>query len=394
VALAYLAGKRLWRTRAAAVAGAGTLALSIPFLIFGRQGRYYSQCAFFSLLGLHGYAGIGSGGRSPTLVLFVAAVLLFHTHYVYCATLLGTVLAHALLFERAKLRPVLLVCAGVSLLNLPWIVWFSGIRPGGDAYIGSVLEASKLFGYTTAYLGLVVDQLFDLRLLAIPLLVVAWRAVKQEPAFTVAPETRRNLLLLLLFCVVNAVTLAALSPLLYYRYLAPLVPAVFLVIGLMVGSLWQRSRGLAVAAVALWAYAGALGDHLYELTHDFDGPIEGIVFFLNQRAEEGDIVAISYGDMALKFHTDLRVLGGLTGEDLSDLPDARFVIVRRRSASQEDARIRKLLLEMLQESPSRYRRYELPFPDTLFENREDPRQRRFRTAPSDLPRVAVFEKVR
>ena len=50
--------------------------------------------------------------------------------------------------------------------------------------------------------------------------------------------------------------------------------------------------------------------------------MEGIVSYLSENAEEDDVVAITYGDMPLKFYTDLRVVGGLTGEGLSPAKNA------------------------------------------------------------------------
>ena len=47
--------------------------------------------------------------------------------------------------------------------------------------------------------------------------------------------------------------------------------------------------------------------YLYEITHDYDGPIEGIVKFLNENAKETDTVKIVYGDHSLIFYTDLKV---------------------------------------------------------------------------------------
>ena len=41
-----------------------------------------------------------------------------------------------------------------------------------------------------------------------------------------------------------------------------------------------------------------------------------------------------------------------------------------------------------------WRRYELAFPDTQFENREDPAQHRFRTARASLPRVVIWGRER
>ena len=38
-----------------------------------------------------------------------------------------------------------------------------------------------------------------------------------------------------------------------------------------------------------------LPKYLYEITHDYDGPIEGIVKFLNKNAKDGETVKIIYG---------------------------------------------------------------------------------------------------
>ena len=85
---------------------------------------------------------------------------------------------------------------------------------------------------------------------------------------------------------------------------------------------------LAAAAVVAFAWQGSLWDFAGELTHDYDGPVEGIVRFLREHAREGDVVAMVHGDLPVKFYTGLRVVGGLTGEDLSDVERARFIALR------------------------------------------------------------------
>ena len=39
--------------------------------------------------------------------------------------------------------------------------------------------------------------------------------------------------------------------------------------------------------------------------------------YLNEHGSPEDIVAVTNGDMVLKFYTKMKVVGGLTGEDLS-----------------------------------------------------------------------------
>lgn len=390
VGLAYAAGLALWRSRAAALCSAGMLAVSVPFLILSRQCRYYAMVTFFSLLGLTAYARLGSGRRRPALVLFAAAFLVFHTHYVYCATLLATLALHALLFERARLRPVLLVGLAVALIDLPWIVWFSGVRPGGEGYLASVLDLHKALHFATRYVELLAEHFFDGRLLAIPAVLIGFRAWRRQRPQAPDAETRGGLALLLLYCAVSVVLLSVLSPLLFYRYLAPLGPPLMLLAGLLVGTLFERSRLAGAAVLGLWIAASPLDAFLGEISHDFDGPIEGIVDFLERNARPDDVVAISYGDLPLKFYTDLRVIGGLTGEDLSGLPDADWIILRRHTNTKADGEIQKRMREILQADPQEWVGYTLAVPDTPFENREDPRRHRFRTAHPSLPRVVVY----
>ncbi|MDA8156294.1 MAG: hypothetical protein M0Z52_07560 [Actinomycetota bacterium] len=129
-------------------------------------------------------------------------------------------------------------------------------------------------------------------------------------------------------------------------------------------------------------------DYIYEITHNYRGPIDGIVEYLQKHANKGDVVAITYGDMPVKFYTGLRVVGGLTGEDLTPAKNADWVIIRRHVICEKDMRVRKFLLA---EVPlGKYDPIVLNYPDLPFENREDPAQHLFRTA-KDYP-VVIFHR--
>jgi hypothetical protein len=159
---------------------------------------------------------------------------------------------------------------------------------------------------------------------------------------------------------------------------------------LPLAALFRRSQALGIAALALWLAAGPLPRFLGEITHDFDGPIEGIVRFLRENARPDDVVAISYGDMPLKFYTKLRVIGALTGEDPETARGADWIIIRRHTNTDADARMKQALERIV--AAGGYRRREIDYPDTQYENREDPRLHRFRTAPKRTPRVVIWER--
>ncbi len=389
--LCYVTARALWRDRAAAVAAGLLCATSVPFLIFSRQCRYYTLVALLSLAALRVYRSLDADARAPTWLLFGAAILLFHTHYVYCATLLASLLLHTALFDRARLFTVVRVSAGVAALNLPWIVWFSGVRPGGVGYFETVLDGAKLLRFSADYLVL-LGQFLPPWLLAVPALLVLLRWRRREPLFALDAPIVWGVTLLVVYCAVSILLLSALSPLHFYRYLAPLAPAIYLLGGLPLGALFRRSVWLGAAAALALLAGGNLGAHVDELRADLDGPIGGLVEFLRENAAPEDVVAISYGDMPLKFYTPLRVIGGLTGQSLSGVSQARWIVIRHATNTQADGRVKRLLRATIRSEPDRYLRHELDAPDLPFENREDPRIHRFYAAPAAVPRVVVFER--
>jgi hypothetical protein len=92
----------------------------------------------------------------------------------------------------------------------------------------------------------------------------------------------------------------------------------------------------------------------------------------------------------LKFYTDLRVIGGLTGEDIDAAQRAKWIIIRHHTNTREDRKNQQKLREFV--TKGNYRAHQIAAPDTPFENRETPQLHRFRTAPADTPRVVIFER--
>jgi 4-amino-4-deoxy-L-arabinose transferase-like glycosyltransferase len=393
-ALCYAVARRLWRDRAAALAAGLACALSVPFLIFSRQCRYHTLAAFCCLAGLGAYAQLERSGARSRIALFAAALGAFHTHYVYAATLWAGIGLHALLFARARLRPLLGLSAALVAALLPWLLWFAPVRPGGDAYAASVLDPGKLAGFALDYTRLAFEHFLPPWLLLAPLLVAGLRARRVEPPFAVSAATRDGVALVACYAVASILLLSALSPLLFYRYLAPVAPALFLLQGLLFGRLYRASRVAAALAAALWLGGSQLDRVAVGMRHDFEGPIEGITALLAERARPGDLVAISYEDLPLKFHTPYRVIGGLTGEDLSDAARADWIILRHHTNTRADAEVKRVLEGVLRANPGGFVRHRLTVADTPFENREVPGLHRFRSAAERLPRLIVWERRR
>lgn len=377
--------------RAAAVSGTILLLTCVPFLLLARQSRYYAAAAFFSLLALDAFLDLLAGRRRAGLHFFLSATALFHSHFVYFFALIPAAAAHALFrVERRSRNAALRWLAIATAFNLPWMLWLgSPYSARYEEEIGWGAGAEKLLEFVRSFehvfsswalAGLVGLIVFDRLRTRRP------SGIRSTPVLAEGPGR-----LLALFVVANLVLLSVTSPAAFFRYLAPTIAPTLALVGLALGSVVPTRRvwgGLVLATALL---GQPLIDFGHELTHDYDGPIEGIVEFLRERADPGDVVAITYGDLPLKFYLpELRVVGGLTGEDLTSALAARWVILRRNSITGADRAVREFLASHL--PLETYRRHELPYADLAFENRESPGEHRFRTVRRRVG-VVVLERV-
>lgn len=390
VFMTYWLCKVLWHSAKIAAVAAVLLLVSVPFLLLSRQCRYYSLTAFFALWGLGAYVGMLDKRKYARISFVLATVLLFHTHYVYYATFFATVFTHAVLFYRPRLKTLLLLSAVSGLINLPWIIWFANIKYGQNP--DSFFTLFKFTYLSLGYLDLLAVRTPTfpfLLLLLIPLVCIA-NKIKTKSFFTASPEFWKRLSLLLFFVLYNLLTLIIITPWPFYRYLAPLVAPITILVAVLVVASARLHWVLLVAAIAVLIYTSPLANFIYELTHDFDGPIEGIVKFLNGNGDEEDVVAITYGDMPLKFYTKMRIVGGMTGEDLSIAKQAKWIIWRKYSVSEKDEAVKKYLLDNI--PWNKYKTLVISYPDTMYENRESLDRHRFRTA-TDESKVIIYKRI-
>ncbi len=390
VFMTYYFCKTLLQSRRTAAIAASLLLISVPFLILSRQCRYYSMASFFSLAVLYAYIGILNNKKYSSVFFVLSSVLLFHTLYSYCAATLAAVGLHALLFHRSNLRKVLSAVAVIVLLNVFWIVWFLGKKQSGqqDMLFTGLWQLPR---FALIYLQQIAKYIFPPYLLLIIPLAAIVNYMRTGVFSRPIQLFRRELSLLLLFIFFTVVALTLASPKPFFRYLAPLIPIFAILVALLVRASAKIHSCIAAAIVIVLIFTGHLKSFLYEITHDYDGPIEGIVKFLNENGDKDDVVAITYGDLPLKFYTNMRVIGALTGEDLSDAIHADWIILRKYAISSRDEMVREYLFKN-----TRLENYEIlkiDYPDIPSENREDPNGHYFRTV-TDEDKVIIFHKIR
>jgi 4-amino-4-deoxy-L-arabinose transferase-like glycosyltransferase len=387
ILLTYVYGKRLWRTRRAGVLAAVLLMSSVPFLLLVRQCRYYAPSAFFSLAGLYAYSEMLAKRRHASVGFVIAAVLLFNTHYVYCAALIASVVIHALIFRRAMLKSVLLSSAITIAVNVPGIIWFSGMWGALNDYGGV-----RKLAITSAefYVSQIGKHIFHPALLLLPVLLYVIGRIRPSCRVVWDRGTAGNVLLLMIFSILTLVGTSLTNKYPFFRYLAPLIPIMCLLAALILDQGMRIHPGIAVAVILVLAWRGSMGGYLYEITHDYNGPIEGTILYLNANASPGDVVAVTHEDLPVKWYTNLRVIGAVTGEDFAPALNADWLVVRQ-TVDDQDYPFIDFLMENI--PWDKYEQIALPYPDICFENREDPEEHHFRTA-EDADPMVIFRRIR
>jgi 4-amino-4-deoxy-L-arabinose transferase-like glycosyltransferase len=389
VPLIYFFTRKLWAGTQIPSIAAMLLTVSVPFELLSRQCRYYSMTMFFSLLSLYAYVQFVHRKKYAAVLLFVTSTLLLHSQYVYVAVLFAALLMHAIIFHRDQLKILLVVIVATTLLNSPCLVWLAGTK------------YSQLYGWRLTNLPVMVESIkisllnivryvFPLWLLAVVLIVSLIRRLRTGRFFAKSALFWERLTLPLLFIAFNIIIMTIVSPAPFVRYIAPSIPLLIVLVAVIIDAAASVHYLIAVATIVLLVVASPLKDFLYEITHDYDGPEEGIARYLNEHGSPDDVAAISYGDMSLKFYTNMRVIGGLTGEDLAKALNARWVIIRKYSICPNDAKVANYLIDNIEWK--RYRKMVLSYPDIPWENREDPAEHRFRTC-TDEDKVVIYERI-
>lgn len=388
-------GDRSW-----ALVAMSLLAFSVPFLLIGRQARYYAVGTLLILWTLDAFLCDWRTKWRPWCVALLCLVALFHANYLLFLSFVPTALmAAALLYpDRVWNKRTLYLTIATILCVIPGIFLYRVGRQSGMFNLLVVPENLMLY-------------LADLFMFVLPLpvaLVLAWHWRRFFTHLARPEEPRERFALFCLVLILLSVLLLSLVPQRFFRYIAHLVPLCMIVISYGICRMWRFSRPIAVTLWVLlactnWLYVVPLQwlgvanqpwktdfrmlDYpnfpiklfVTELTCGYPDVNAAIVEFFRTHAKPGQTVLAEYGDMPLHFYLpSLRVIGGLQGPIApNEKPD--WVLRRRAVRINRD----RLLFgsQAFTQTLELARDYERVFvdsPDETFGNRtDDPNQHHF-----------------
>ena len=394
------------------------IATSVPFIVCARQSRYYALTAMLVLAVAGTYAALLELARqhrpfvSVAIAFAVAAMLLVLSFDVTAIGILAMIALHWLLFAPGpskSARPFWIAWGTAAFVLVLWIAAsLSAPVRQGNAGIDA-LPVRIWFG-TLFYAGQI-----DAHVLPLPFVmaVIALAMFSQKRAATIMVAA----------LILGGIAGAMLSPYRFFRYIVPVVPLIFALAALGLGALSARGRwGTFAAAVIVIALVTSSAPRAFsrslmasvsratgvvtvrerpipitvpmaQLIREFRdpprGPIAAAVEYLRAHAAAGDVLVTTYGELPLKFHTNLTVFGGETGQLPSQDLRVKWIWPRQTMRTYEMVRP---ATEWVQHELSRgaYRKIELDAIDRRWENREDPEVHIFSNPGPPGPRLVLY----
>jgi 4-amino-4-deoxy-L-arabinose transferase-like glycosyltransferase len=421
-----VAGSTVLAARIAAL----SIACSVPFIIVSRQARYYALTAAIVLATIGTYAAFIRAVRSPerraaavpAFAFATAASLLVVSFDITAIGVLAAIACHWLLTTRARewrWSPSFWMAWTIPCVLLA--VWLAASLTATSRTENAGLTAipGRLRYTTFYYLGQINAHIVPLPVLL--LLLLPWRVSANKRADEV-DESRRAVVLLAAVAL-GGLAGTVLSPHRFFRYIVPVFPVVLALSAIGIATMWTLGPRMRIAAAILlaalvstnvlfvWSHAALGGvarasgmvtvrerqfqarvpiaDLISELRDPPRGPVTAVIAYLQQHAGPRDVVVAAYGDLPLKFHTQLRVYGGETGEVPPPDIQPQWVWPRHLVVY---ANVRPVTDWIGRELESgRYGRVELQAIDRRWENREDPEAHIFFNPGPPGPRVVLYK---
>jgi len=403
------------------------LASSIPALIFFRTARYVGVPILLSILLLNFYIDIYQNKKWNPIGIIVISIIFFHTMYVEFAGIIAGVLIHffinikKVLPENRKRAAWAAVITG--LFCIPWFIFISPVFPAVYKYLASmsILIDLSWNGAFKRFLGF----LFEINNYFFPFIFLPLLFLKKLRPFT-------NQISLLLLCIITTLLAALTLSMPLLQYISAVFPLLFLLSAILLTNVFSkypltRSLLVAVLVTSNWVHISlfsplkiALKDHpawfqkspylknvydtfmreinfksvyfnyLYEISHDYKGPLDKILTFFKTHGRPGDLCYIDNEAESLAYYTGMKIIDR---DDISALDTPDWIVLRgdyrraveENSSSQIAQNIRKVL------SKHPYSKIELKAPSLRINNAYDIQIHLFRS-PSSADKVVIYKR--
>ncbi|MFH0763542.1 MAG: glycosyltransferase family 39 protein [Candidatus Omnitrophota bacterium] len=400
--LVYLLAQKFFKSRAVSNISVSLAAFSVPFILHLRQCRYFSPGTFLTLLCIYLYLCYIEKKKNSSPFLLASLFILLNTSFSYFLGVAAAVILHIFLTQKSSdFKRNTVFIAVLSISSIPILYFFKLQRR-------LALDLDWILHNVRFYIRAINKYIFPWR--SAVLLYIFYVLRKRKLAVSMPKKDRDAIYLIALFIIFALVFLFFIN-MNSLRYIIHIAPLFFILEAYIIYRLMTKFRYLVLSVIIpLTLFTNAFSfslpvrsfvlDYIYEITHDYDGPAEGITMYLNANAKPGDTVKVAHMfDNPIIFYTDLKVDNmppfdpstgsGSTMSFCRRVDDGRFpewiVVSGRWNSGFYDS-------DFYLEVKKRYEEIVLPYPDIPWENRpDDMGYHKFKTD-TGAPLVRIYKR--
>ena len=391
IILLYIVALRFTKNAVASNITVLLVTFSTSYLLLMRQCRYYAPMIFLVLFILLFYSLFTEKKSSFFLIpMSLGLITLVYTiHGIFIAVFTALIL-HYIVFcrERETFPKALIAAIIVIICASPWFIFSNS-----GAHMAHI-TLSRVFKNLEFQVRMINKYIFPLFFFGV---IYALKIIKTRTWRINLSLDEKGSLKIIGSVILVSIAILSFAEERNFRYLVFFIPLLAIVEGMILLRLFNFNKFLCAGFLAISIFTGVFNmgrfdcyfpKYLYEITHDYDGPIEGIIDFLWFRSrfrKEGEAtVKISYGDAAVMYYTPFKVDNSKVYDD-DHMPEW---IVYRRYWDGEDI----LNSKYYQKVRQNYRKHVLEYPDIPWENRPgDLGYHKFATE-KDAPPVIIYER--
>jgi len=388
VLLTYLLTQKLFQNKNISRISTALLTLSVPYLIHMRQCRYYALLPFFSLWLILAYLRFVEQKKFSVPEIIISSMLLFHSNYGAFLSVAGAIFIHYLIFNFKKqdIGKLAFMVITVTLLTIPWFFYFKPFSHVTElSFYNLRRQIEFLFRSINKYV-------FPI---AFFFLVSVFKYFRnREKPFKNISGKRSGLWLISMIVMVSIFMLIFVEQRIF-RYMIHFIPLLYILQGVILEQWFKSSKKITTFIFIILISTNLfnnpkikspLFDYAWEITHDYDGPNEGIVKFLNKNAKKGDQVKVSYSATPIIFYTKGLVVD-YKGDFEKNETFPEWIIPRQHWVSQNFWKS-----QYFQKINSSYQKIELAYPDLQWGNRPEPGYHKYKTV-TNSPKITIFKRL-
>jgi 4-amino-4-deoxy-L-arabinose transferase-like glycosyltransferase len=312
--LVYVLAIKLYGSKAIAGVSALLLSLTVQFILFGYQDRYYALITWCSVLLTFACLTLLRRSIWPKILFVVGGVLFFYGNYVCFVAFYLSLFITFLVYFIIRKQPVRTILrfimwfGGLSLImvffTLPWYLAFAPFGDRGSFVFGNPLEFIRnlLEFFVESLYPYNYNNVFPVLFLVVFVAIVWIRLKKKQD---VSALMLPMLLAVLYLFIMSVFTTVALVDTLFIstRYTMIVIPFFVLTLAFLVYEIWRYHRkiGLVVIVVLVTtncftftSFKSYLWEYIGEILHPYITPDVAVAQYLKIHAARGDSAFVNF----------------------------------------------------------------------------------------------------